>query len=139
MRPRILVVDGNEHERRRVVGALAQLDAEVHEAVDAATGLEAARRLDPTVVVCEWVMAGGGGLGLCRAVCEDADLTSARVVMLTSLADPRDAHTARQAGASAFLRKPADPEELRDVVRECLAGRRRFVRQAPTRRAGELH
>jgi len=57
--------------------------------------------------------------------------------MLTSLADPRDAHTARQAGASAFLLKPAAPEELREVVRECLAGRRRFVRQAPTRRASQ--
>jgi len=82
-------------------------------------------------------MPGGGGLGLCRAISEDADLTATRVVMLTSLADPRDAHTARQAGASAFLRKPADPEELREVVRECLAGRRRFVRQAPMRRASE--
>jgi sigma-B regulation protein RsbU (phosphoserine phosphatase) len=136
-RPRVLVVDDSDLERRVVVAALAELDVEVHEAGDAAAGLQAARRLLPAVAVCEWVMPGGGGLGLCRAICEDADLTATRVVMLTSLADPRDAHTARQAGASAFLRKPADPEELREVVRECLAGRRRFVRQAPTRRASE--
>jgi sigma-B regulation protein RsbU (phosphoserine phosphatase) len=136
-RPRVLVVDDSDLERRVVVAALAELDVEVHEAGDAAAGLQAARRLLPAVAVCEWVMPGGGGLGLCRAICEDADLTATRVVMLTSLADPRDAHTARQAGASAFLRKPADPEELREVVRECLAGRRRFVRQAPMRRASE--
>jgi sigma-B regulation protein RsbU (phosphoserine phosphatase) len=130
----VLVVDDAELERRRVAEALTGLDVEVHEAADAASGLEAARRLLPAVAVCEWVLPGGGGLGLCRAICEDADLTATRVVMLTSLADPRDAHTARQAGASAFLLKPAEPDELRDVVRECLAGRRRFVRQAPTRR-----
>jgi DNA-binding NarL/FixJ family response regulator len=57
--------------------------------------------------------------------------------MLTSLADPRDAHTARQAGASAFLHKPAEAEELREVVTECLVGHRRFVRQAPTSRTTE--
>jgi CheY-like chemotaxis protein len=128
------VVDDNELERRRAVEALSELDVELHEAADAAAGLEAARRLQPSVTVCEWVLAGGGGLGLCRAICEDTELTDTRVVMLTSLADPRDAHTARQAGASAFLLKPAEAGELREVVRECLAGRRRFVRQAPTRR-----
>ncbi len=130
---RILIVDDDAVARRAVAASLAELGVEVHEATDARTGLEAARRLHPAVTVCEWVLAGGGGLGLCRAICEDADLTT-RVVMLTSLADPRDAHTARQAGASAFLLKPAAPDELREVVRECLAGRRRFVRQAPTRR-----
>jgi sigma-B regulation protein RsbU (phosphoserine phosphatase) len=117
-----------------VAEALAQLDVELHEAADAPSGLDAARRLRPAVAVCEWVLPGGGGLGLCRAICEDTDTNGTRVVMLTSLADPRDAHTARQAGASAFLLKPADPHELREVVSECLAGRRRFVRQAPTRR-----
>jgi phosphoserine phosphatase RsbU/P len=136
-RPKILVVDDHELERRRVVDALAELDVELHQAADAVAGLDAARRLLPSVAVCEWVMPGGGGLSLCRAICEDTELTGTRVVMLTSLTDPRDAHTARQAGASAFLRKPADPDELRDVVRECLAGRRRFVRQAPMRRASE--
>ena len=136
-RPRVLVVDDSDLERRIVVEALSELDVDVHEAADAAAGLEAARSLLPAVAVCEWVIPRGGGLALCRAICEDSDLTATRVVMLTSLADPRDAHTARQAGASAFLRKPADPHELRDVVRECLAGRRRFVRQAPMRRARE--
>jgi sigma-B regulation protein RsbU (phosphoserine phosphatase) len=136
-RPKILVVDDHVLERRRVVDALAELDVELHEAADAIAGLDAARRLLPAVAVCEWVMPGGGGLSLCRAICEDPELTGTRVVMLTSLTDPRDAHTARQAGASAFLRKPAEPDELRDVVRECLAGRRRFVRQAPMRRASE--
>ena len=136
-RPRILVVDDHELERRLVVDALATLDVELHQAADAVAGLDAARRLLPAVAVCEWVMPGGGGLSLCRAICEDTELTGTRVVMLTSLTDPRDAHTARQAGASAFLRKPAEPDELRDVVRELLAGRRRFVRQAPMRRASE--
>jgi CheY-like chemotaxis protein len=137
VRPRVLVVDDSEPERRLVAEVLAELDVEVHEAADAPSGLDAVRRLQPAVAVCEWVLPRGGGLGLCRAICEDADLTCTRVVMLTSLADPRDAHTARQAGASAFLLKPADPGELRDVVRECLAGRRRFVRQAPMPRTGE--
>jgi CheY-like chemotaxis protein len=137
MRTRILVVDDSEAGRRLVVEALSGLDVDVHEATDAASGLEAVRRLLPAVAVCEWVLPGGGGLGLCRAICENADIAGTRVVMLTALADPRDAHTARQAGASAFLLKPAEPAELRDVVTECLAGRRRFVRQAPTRRATE--
>jgi len=131
--PRILLVDEDAASRSAVLASLDGLEVEVHEAVDATTGLQAARRLGPAVAVCEWVLAGGGGLSLCRAITEDADLTT-RVVMLTSLADPRDAHTARQAGASAFLLKPAAPQELREVVCECLAGRRRFVRQAPTRR-----
>jgi sigma-B regulation protein RsbU (phosphoserine phosphatase) len=137
MRPRVLVVDDSEVERRLVVEALSELDVELHEATDATSGLDAVRRLAPAVAVCEWVLPGGGGLGLCRAICEDTGLTTTRVVMLTSLADPRDAHTARQAGASAFLHKPAVPEELREVVAACVAGRRRFVRQGPTPRATE--
>jgi len=133
--PRVLIVDEDETARRAVASALDPLGVEVHEAHDAVAGLAAARRLRPAVTVCEWVLSNGGGLGLCRAISEDADLTTTRVVMLTSLADPRDAHTARQAGASAFLHKPAVAEEVREVVRECLVGRRRFVRQAPSRRA----
>jgi two-component system nitrate/nitrite response regulator NarL len=127
-------VDRSEHERRHVADALADLDVEVHEAADTAAGLRAVRDLAPAVAVLEWLLPGGGGLALCRAICEDGELGCTRVVMLTALADPRDAHTARQAGASAFLCKPADPEEIREVVRECLVGRRRFVRQAPTQR-----
>jgi sigma-B regulation protein RsbU (phosphoserine phosphatase) len=133
----VLIVDDDALERRKVAEALGELGVELHEAGDAVAGLDAVRSLLPAVAVCEWVIPGGGGLALCRAICEDADLTGTRVVMLTSLTDPRDAHTARQAGASAFLRKPAEAAELRDVVRECLAGRRRFVRQAPTRRTIE--
>ena len=136
---RILIVDDDANQRRLVREHLRELDdVELHEASDAQEGLQAARRLRPAVTVCDWVMPGGGGLGLCRAIAEDPDLTATRVVMLTGLADPRDAHTARQAGASAFLLKPAAPEELREVVRECLAGRRRFVRQAPMSR-GSCH
>jgi sigma-B regulation protein RsbU (phosphoserine phosphatase) len=137
MRARVLVVDDSEPGRRLVAEALSALDVEVHEATDAPSGLDAVHRLLPAVAVCEWVLPGGGGLALCRAICEDAALACTRVVMLTSLVDPRDAHTARQSGASAFLHKPADADALRAVVAECLAGRRRFVRQASSPRTTE--
>jgi sigma-B regulation protein RsbU (phosphoserine phosphatase) len=128
--PRILIVDDDATQRLLVREQLSTLEAEFHEATDARDGLAQAQRLRPAVVVCDWVMPGGGGLGLCRAISEDADLAGVRVVMLTGLGDPRDAHTARQAGASAFLRKPASARDLREVVAEALTGRRRFVRQS---------
>jgi len=137
---RILIIDDDAAQRHLLKAQLTELGAELFEADDVPSGLEAVRELRPHVVLLDWVMPGGSGLVVARAVNEDPQLAAVRIVMLTGLEDPRDANLARQAGATAYLVKPTPADELRDVVREALSGTRRFIRQARSARgrsAGE--
>ena len=131
----ILIIDDDAAQRHLLRAQLAELGAELAEADDAPSGLDAVRELIPHVVLLDWVMPGGSGLGVARAVSEDPALAGVRVIMLTGLEDPRDANLARQAGAMAYLVKPTPAEELREVVREALEGTRRFIRQARSARS----
>ncbi|MGK5729909.1 response regulator [Streptomyces sp. URMC 124] len=94
----------------------------VGEAADGAEALELARSLAPDVVLMDIRMPGTDGLAATRAICSDPALADVRVVMLTTFEVDEYVVQSLRAGASGFLGKGAEPEELLSAIRIARAG-----------------
>ena len=91
------------------------------EASDGEEAIEAARRLDPDVVLMDIQMPKLDGIGATKRIAGDPDIRS-RVVILTTFEQDDYVFEALRAGASGFLLKNAPPEQLVEAVRTVAAG-----------------
>jgi CheY-like chemotaxis protein len=118
-RLRLLIADDDRRVRLLVRAQLAGTDIDVLEAVDGHHALMRAEYEQPDAVLLDWRMPGGG-LSLARALINDHGLAG-RVIMLTSIADPRDRLEARRAGVVRYLVKPPERGPLLAAVRAAAA------------------
>jgi DNA-binding NarL/FixJ family response regulator len=82
---------------------------------EAGTGREAvslAQELHPDVVVMDLRMPDGDGVWATKAIASDPQLTRTRVLVLTTFDNDDFLMAALRAGASGFLGKGVDPEQL---------------------------
>ncbi|MFI1160177.1 response regulator [Streptomyces sioyaensis] len=94
----------------------------VGEASDGARAYELTRAERPDVVLMDIRMPGVDGLAATRMISEDPDLTEVRVVILTTFeADDYVVQSLRN-GASGFLGKGAEPDEMLHAIRIAAAG-----------------
>lgn len=94
----------------------------VGEASDGAQAFEMAREARPDVVLMDIRMPGTDGLAATRLISADPELAGVRVVMLTTFEVDEYVAAALRAGASGFLGKGAEPEELLNAIRVAAAG-----------------
>ncbi|MEV4255922.1 response regulator transcription factor [Spirillospora sp. NPDC049652] len=89
----------------------------VGEAGDGAQAVEGVRALRPDVVLMDIRMPGTDGLEAARTITADPRLSGVRVVILTTFDLDEYVYGALRAGASGFLLKDTEPEELIQAVR----------------------
>ena len=99
--------------------------AVVAQANDGLTGVEAWRRHRPDVTLLDVSMFGIGGIEALRRIREIDP--AARVLVLTSSQQRRDAAAALEAGAMAYVTKSTGYDELLAAIREVYAGGRPIV------------
>jgi DNA-binding NarL/FixJ family response regulator len=121
---RVLVADDQVLVR---AGFRALLDAQddievVGEAGDGEEAARLARELVPDVVLMDIRMPGTDGLAATRQITADHKLTSVRVVILTTFELDEYVFEAIRNGASGFLVKDTEPEELVQAVRVVASG-----------------
>jgi DNA-binding transcriptional MerR regulator len=92
--------------------------------LDADAALARAIEAGPDLVKVDLLISGGRGLELCRKLREHTDAPILAICTL-ELSD-----SALEAGASAFLLRPADPLQLVSTVKDLL-GRSAFIRRDP--------
>lgn len=113
---RVLVVDDQALMRSgfaMMLGAEADIEV-VGDAADGADALEECRRLRPDVVLMDVQMPGVDGIeATALIVAEDL----AKVLILTTFDRDDYLFDALEAGASGFLLKNSDPDDLVDAVR----------------------
>jgi DNA-binding NarL/FixJ family response regulator len=121
---RILVVDDQPVIRTAVSGLIAhEPDLEVvGEAAGGRDAVHRARRLRPDLVVMDIRMPDGDGIGATREICADPTLGRTRVLILTTFEEEEYIVDALRAGASGFIGKGADPDEIIAAVRTVHAG-----------------
>lgn len=119
---RLLVVDDHTLFRRGLVALLAA-DAGlqvVGEAGDAAEAVRKAQALQPDLVLLDNHLPGATGIQALPELKEAAPL--ARIVMLTVSEDGNDLREALRAGASGYLLKTMEGEELAAAIRRVMQG-----------------
>ena len=119
-RPTVLVADDHRQFREALV-ALLELDGfeVVGQAADGADAVALAKQMRPDVVVIDLKMPVLNGLDATRLV-RDA-LPSTPVVVLTAFTGDELERAAVAAGATAFVAKDANLEELRAALAAAVA------------------
>jgi two-component system, NtrC family, response regulator HydG len=111
---RVLVVDDDEPHAQAVAESLERVG---YECVVSTSGSDALRLIEEQsfdIVVTDLIMDGVGGLEVLSKA--KRELPDAEVVILTGHSTVKTAVTAMQSGATTYLTKPLDINELRTVA-----------------------
>jgi DNA-binding NtrC family response regulator len=120
-RGRFLIVDDEEHIREILAATLEPLALSVHTAGSAEEALEVVREENVDVVVCDVQMPGMNGLEFLRQV--KGEQPAVRFLMITAHGTMDTAVQALRFGASDFLTKPFENQEIRNIARRLLKER----------------
>ncbi|KPC60611.1 response regulator [Streptomyces chattanoogensis] len=94
----------------------------VGEASDGAQAYELTRAERPDVVLMDIRMPGVDGLAATRMISQDPELTDVKVVILTTFEVDDYVVQSLRAGASGFLGKGAEPDDMLGAIRIAAAG-----------------
>jgi len=121
-RIRVLLVDDHAMVRRGMRDFLSLHDdiEVVGEAADGAAGVEQAKALQPDIVVMDLMMPNLDGIEATGRI--KAALPDVEVIALTSFIEESRVVAAIEAGASGFLLKDAEADELAAAIRSAAAG-----------------
>ena len=120
MRPRVLVAD-DYPDMVTAVSRLLALDCEIVGSVsDDRALMEAARRLQPDVIVLDVNLLNVHSLEACREITRVNPTT--KVIMFTATNDPVMGQAFLEAGASAFVQKTRAEDLLSTIKRLCIDG-----------------
>ncbi|NEC86849.1 response regulator transcription factor [Streptomyces sp. SID12501] len=121
---RVLLADDQALLRsafRVLVDSEADMEV-VGEAADGAEAVRLAREQRADVVLMDIRMPGTDGLAATRLISADPGLAHVRVVMLTTFEVDEYVVQSLRAGASGFLGKGAEPDELLNAIRVAAGG-----------------
>jgi DNA-binding NarL/FixJ family response regulator len=121
-RIRVLLVDDHAVVRsglRTFFGLLDDIEV-VGEAGDGVQAVAEARRLEPDVILMDLMMPAMGGIEAIAAIKRDRPETE--IVAVTSFIEEEKVTAALEAGATGYLLKDAEAEEVAAAVRAAHAG-----------------
>jgi two-component system KDP operon response regulator KdpE len=120
-RQKILVVDDDPDLVRALRLRLRANNFEVATATDGYTAIAAAQKERPSLIILDLGLPVGDGFVVLDRL-QSIDALSSIPIIVLSARDPQsNEERALKAGAAAFFQKPADNDELMNVIRVSLA------------------
>lgn len=120
---KILVVDDDEH----ILRSLSQyLELEDFDVVSASSGPEALQLFEqekPDLLVLDVMMPGMDGFQVLESLRQNPETAHVPVLMLTARDQHNDILKGYQMGATSYLVKPFNLDELVEAIREVFAGK----------------
>ena len=122
---KVLVVDDNRSNRRILEGMLRRLEMKaksVEDGEEALTELSAGRQAtEPyALILVDVRMPGMDGLTLVERIRQRPELSTTRIMMLTSAGYREDAERSKKLGIASHLLKPIRQSELRETITRIL-------------------
>jgi signal transduction histidine kinase/CheY-like chemotaxis protein len=112
----VLVIEDNREAADILATYLRLRGHTVHVAYDGDSGLEVALRERPEVIVCDIGLPAMDGYALARALRNAPLLANCLLVAVTGYGELRDKDRGQEAGFDHYLVKPADPEEIAELL-----------------------
>jgi two-component system, chemotaxis family, chemotaxis protein CheY len=121
----ILAVDDSKSMRQLLVATLVDAGHQVTQASDGVEGLAAARAQSFDLILSDINMPNMDGLTLLRHLRSLPALKTCPILILTTEMDPDLRRRAREAGATGWIVKPFNPEQLLATIRRVAVSQRR--------------
>jgi len=118
--PTVLSIDDSPTILRLVEMILSHAGFTVHTATDGATGIEAAKKLRPDLVLVDFIMPGMNGFQVCKALRENSDTAKIPIVLVSSKGEAVGEQFVDTLKIEHYLTKPFQPEQLVADVRRIL-------------------
>ena len=124
MSGKILIVDDEVHIRMLLEQTLEELEEDfgidILSAQNGEEGLALIKSQKPDVVFLDIMMPKLNGYEVCQRVKDDPAITDIGIVLLTAKGQEVDRRQGLELGASRYMTKPFDPDEVLKVAKELL-------------------
>jgi two-component system, OmpR family, KDP operon response regulator KdpE len=120
-KPKILVVDDDPDLVRALRLRLRANNYEVTTATDGYTAVAAAQKERPALIILDLGLPVGDGFVVLDRLQAIDSLSSIPIIVLSARDPQANEERALKAGAAAFFQKPADNDELMNVIRISLS------------------
>jgi two-component system phosphate regulon response regulator PhoB len=121
MMAKVLIVDDDANSVALLAYTLGLQGFEVAQAEDGGSALALIEQEAPDLVVLDVMLPDLSGVEVCRRIRDELQLPNLKVIMLSAKADLIDQDRGLEAGADAYLTKPAEPDLVIRTVQEALA------------------
>ncbi len=121
MSSNVLIVDDSRTVRMMVRAALEEAGHTVTEAYDGVNALATLRSMKADLIITDVNMPEMDGITLVREVRSQTSLPRMPILILTTVQDTAMKEQGRQAGATGWMCKPFQPDQLKAVVQRVLA------------------
>lgn len=122
IRKRILVVDDDMDIQGSLCIRLRSYGYEVACASDAVMALPMVKKTRPDLIILDIGLPGGDGFLVLDRLHTQPAIAMIPVLVLTGRSETGNKERAYRAGASAFMQKPVDNEELKETIETLLVG-----------------
>jgi DNA-binding response OmpR family regulator len=119
-KPKILIVDDDADLRHGLNLRLRASHFDTAYATDGFSAIAMAQKERPDLIILDIGLPAGDGFIVLDRLQQNATLSVIPVIVLTARDPQHNRERALKAGARAFLQKPADNNELMDMIRTTL-------------------
>lgn len=120
MTAKVLIVDDDANSVALLTYTLELEGFEVAQAEDGNSALALIQQESPDLVVLDVMLPDLSGVEVCRRIRDELQLPDLKVIMLSAKADLIEQDRGLDAGADAYLTKPAEPDLVIRTVHEAL-------------------